>query len=95
MTADDKRNVDALFDKIERIQDAECFGDGENWGGNFPWILIFANKRPEPTNFSPDRMHAYIIDRSEPYSLVYNLQAEGKKAVDDIALLQANDLEGH
>ena len=96
MVADDQRRIDALFGTIERIQDAECFGDGEDWGGNFPWIFIFANKRPQPTDFSPDRMHTFVISGEQhesPYSLVYHLHAEGEKAVDDDALLQANDLE--
>jgi len=47
-------------------------------------------------NFSPDRMHTFVISgehHESPYSLVYNFQAEEEKAVDDVALLQANDLE--
>jgi len=96
IVADDERRIDVLLSTIERIQDAECFGDGEDWGGNFPWILIFANKRLQPKNFSPDRMHTFVISgehHESPYSLVYNFQAEEEKAVDDVALLQANDLE--
>jgi hypothetical protein len=96
MVADDQRRMDALFGTIERIQDAECFGDGGDWGGNFPWILIFANKRLQPKDFSPDRMHTFVISgeqHEDPYSLVYHLHAEGEKAVGDDALLQANDLE--
>jgi len=42
--------------------------------------------------------HACILTavgehHESPYPLVYNFQAEEEKAVDDVALLQANDLE--